>query len=72
MKIESAQIVMQGEHQYVEKSEEKETLRAWVGDQRPDFEGRERATATPAQPADNSAAGRPATPAPPPQARYFR
>jgi hypothetical protein len=41
MKIDSSAIQMTGQHAAVEKHEKKETLRAWIGDRRPDFEGRQ-------------------------------
>lgn len=42
MKIDSSAIQMTSQHTAVEKHEKQETLRAWVGDRRPDFEGRGR------------------------------
>src|SRR5262249_35482001 len=38
MRIESSQIGMSSQHQAVAQSERGESLRAWVGDRRPDFE----------------------------------
>lgn len=40
MKIESSSIQMASRHQLVKKREVSESIRMWVGDQRPDFEGR--------------------------------
>lgn len=40
MKIAAATIAMQSQHLAVEHQETSETLRSWVGAQRPDFEGR--------------------------------
>lgn len=40
MKIAESSIVMQGSHTYLEKYEKSESLKMWVGDERPDFEGR--------------------------------
>ena len=39
MRIESSMIGMSSAHLLVEKDAQKETLRAWVGDRRPNFEG---------------------------------
>lgn len=39
MRIESSAVSMTSAHLLVEKDVRKETLRAWVGDQRPNFEG---------------------------------
>ena len=39
MKIEQFSVSMAGEHNYSREISRTETLRAWVGDQRPDFEG---------------------------------
>lgn len=41
MKIESSNILLSGQHSAIEKHTLKESLRMWVGDQRPDFEGRQ-------------------------------
>ena len=40
MKIEGFNISMSGSHNLIEKHEKNESLRMWVGDERPDFEGR--------------------------------
>lgn len=40
MKIESSNILLSSQHSAIEKHTLKESLRMWVGDQRPDFEGR--------------------------------
>lgn len=40
MKIASADLSMQSRHAAVLRHEERETLRAWIGRERPDFEGR--------------------------------
>ncbi|MBI5213059.1 MAG: hypothetical protein HY957_06770, partial [Nitrospirae bacterium] len=40
MRIESFNISMSGRRDYLEKYEKNESLRMWVGDERPDFEGR--------------------------------
>ena len=40
MKIQNAEISLSGQHQAVRKHGKSESLRAWVGNQRPDFEGR--------------------------------
>lgn len=42
MKIDSSQLSLQSQHLAASRTEERETLRAWIGDRRPDFEGRER------------------------------
>jgi hypothetical protein len=39
MKIAGSDVLMQSERFFVKKEEIRESLRAWVGDQRPDFEG---------------------------------
>lgn len=39
MKIEQFSVSMASEHSYSRQTSRSETLRAWVGDQRPDFEG---------------------------------
>ncbi|WP_461374273.1 VCBS repeat-containing protein [Candidatus Aquicultor sp.] len=39
MKIAGSSIAMASDRAYVEKYEKSETLKAWVGDKRPDFEG---------------------------------
>jgi hypothetical protein len=40
MKIDSSAVQLSSQHTAVEKHTQKETLRAWIGDRRPDFEGR--------------------------------
>jgi hypothetical protein len=40
MKIQSSEVLLSGQHQSVQKHSKSETLRAWIGNQRPDFEGR--------------------------------
>lgn len=47
MKIASSDISLISQHAAVTHTEVKESLRMWVGDQRPDFEGRERGRAIP-------------------------
>ena len=42
MKIESSNILLSNQHSSIDKHTVKESLRMWVGDQRPDFEGRSR------------------------------
>lgn len=42
MKIDSSAIQMTSQHAATDKTEKKETLRAWIGDRRPDFEGRQK------------------------------
>lgn len=42
MRIASSDITLSSQHAAVTKTEVKESLRMWVGDRRPDFEGRER------------------------------
>lgn len=42
MKIASSQVQLFAQHQSLIQTSKEETLRAWVGDQRPDFEGRNR------------------------------
>lgn len=42
MKIASSDVMLASQHASVEKHSLRETLRAWVGSQRPDFEGRNR------------------------------
>jgi hypothetical protein len=42
MKITNTAIVMESQHAAVRRQEVRETLRSWIGDRRPDFEGRER------------------------------
>lgn len=42
MKIEQYSVSMASEHTYSRQASRTETLRAWVGDQRPDFEGTSR------------------------------
>ncbi len=41
MKIESSNVLLSSQHSAIEKHTLKESLRMWVGDQRPDFEGRQ-------------------------------
>lgn len=48
MKIDSSAVKMSSQHAAVEKNTQKETLRAWIGDRRPDFEGRGRNVPVPA------------------------
>lgn len=40
MKIQSSEVSLSGQHQAVRKHGKSESLRAWVGNRRPDFEGR--------------------------------
>lgn len=40
MKIQSSEVSLAGQHQAVKKHEVSESLKSWVGDRRPDFEGR--------------------------------
>ena len=40
MIIQSSNIQLVGQHKAVTRHEVKESLRTWVGDRRPDFEGR--------------------------------
>lgn len=47
MKIASSSIQLAGQHAAVTQHERQESLRMWVGDRRPDFEGRNRETARP-------------------------
>lgn len=47
MKIASATVALQGQHFSETRSEKNEALRSWVGNRRPDFEGRERFTSAP-------------------------
>ncbi|HEY6897092.1 MAG TPA: VCBS repeat-containing protein [Rhodocyclaceae bacterium] len=54
MKIASSQVQLSAQHQSLIQTTQEETLRAWKGDQRPDFEGRQRNGVT----ADLSASGR--------------
>jgi hypothetical protein len=42
MKIQSSDVRLSGQHQSVQQHTKFESLKAWVGNQRPDFEGRER------------------------------
>src|SRR5690554_6018539 len=42
MKIEQFSVSLASEHAYSRQTSRSETLRAWVGDQRPDFEGANR------------------------------
>lgn len=61
MKIESSNILLNSQHSAIEKHTVKESLRVWVGDQRPDpsvglragFEGRSRQQPNPAPPIDS-------------------
>ena len=48
MKIASSDIILSSQHASVEKHSLRESLRAWVGAERPDFEGRGRAPNRPA------------------------
>lgn len=50
MKIEQSTLSMSSTHAASQKHEVRETLRAWVGDKRPDFEGRERSAPVQAPP----------------------
>jgi hypothetical protein len=50
MKIESSNILLSSQHSAIEKHTVKESLRMWIGDRRPDFEGRQ-APARNAEPA---------------------
>ncbi|OHC62645.1 MAG: hypothetical protein A2045_14815 [Rhodocyclales bacterium GWA2_65_20] len=51
MKIASTAVAMQSRHYAATRSEERESLRAWVGKERPDFEGTQRSRrAMPAPP----------------------
>ena len=45
MKIAGSDILLSSQHVATAKTEVKESLRMWVGDQRPDFEGRGRGQA---------------------------
>jgi len=47
MKIQSSSITLAGRHLAVQKHHKSESLRAWVGDRRPDFEGRGRQVQAP-------------------------
>ena len=47
MKIASSDILLSSQRVATAKTEAKESLRMWVGDQRPDFEGRQQSRATP-------------------------
>lgn len=40
MKIQSSEVSLAGQHRAVKKHEVSESLKSWVGDRRPDFEGR--------------------------------
>ncbi|MFA7239589.1 MAG: hypothetical protein WC091_05700 [Sulfuricellaceae bacterium] len=40
MKIQSSDVLLSGRHQSVQQHTKSESLKAWVGNQRPDFEGR--------------------------------
>ncbi|MDP2155082.1 MAG: hypothetical protein Q8J61_03710 [Sulfuricella sp.] len=53
MKIESSNILLSSQHSAIEKHTVKESLRMWVGNQRPDFEGRSRQQQNPAPAADS-------------------
>ncbi|CAK0739855.1 conserved hypothetical protein [Gammaproteobacteria bacterium] len=44
MKIQSSEIALAGQHAATQHYQKSTSLRAWVGDQRPDFEGRSRNT----------------------------
>ncbi|MDP2784296.1 MAG: hypothetical protein Q8O38_06845 [Sulfurimicrobium sp.] len=48
MKIASSDILLSSQHATVERHSLRETLRAWVGAERPDFEGRDRPLKRPA------------------------
>lgn len=48
MKIASSDIILSSQHASVEKHSVRESLRAWVGAERPDFEGRDRPLKRPA------------------------
>jgi hypothetical protein len=50
MKIASAELQFASSHSSMQRHEVSESLRAWVGPQRPDFEGRGVANAAPARP----------------------
>ena len=60
MKIASSAIQMDSSHARLQKHELKETLRAWIGDRRPDFEGTQRneLRAPPSAPVQLSDAGK--------------
>ena len=58
MKIVSSGMQMASSHASAQHHEVKETLRMWVGDRRPDFEGRGRPPAAPADLVSISEAGR--------------
>jgi len=47
MKIASSDVLLSSQRVATAKTEAKESLRMWVGDQRPDFEGRQQSRATP-------------------------
>ncbi|GAO36182.1 hypothetical protein SCT_1584 [Sulfuricella sp. T08] len=53
MKIESSNLLLSSQHSSIDKHTAKESLRMWVGDQRPDFEGRSRQRQNPAPAADS-------------------
>lgn len=53
MKIESSSILLGSQHSSIDKHTVKESLRIWVGNQRPDFEGRSRQQQNPAPAADS-------------------
>lgn len=53
MKIESSNILLSSQHSSIDKHTVKESLRMWIGDQRPDFEGRSRERQNPAPAADS-------------------
>lgn len=60
MKIDSSVITMQSQHFSATRTEERQSLRAWIGQERPDFEGaqRGRQPAPLPPPVDLSAAGK--------------
>ena len=53
MRIDSSSISMAASSSYIEKSFEEESLKTWIGDKRPDFEGKENKTGTFAIPIDS-------------------
>lgn len=53
MKIESSNILLSSQHSSIDKHTVKESLRMWVGDQRPDFEGRSRQQQNPTPATDS-------------------
>ncbi|MDP2809074.1 MAG: VCBS repeat-containing protein [Rhodocyclaceae bacterium] len=50
MKIANAAVSMQSQHAAATRHEERETLRAWIGRERPDFEGQSRRPSPPPPP----------------------